>query len=98
MKAEEIYQEITKPFVDMNVPPILLALLEEMSEHAEKSNAKDEDKPHIALIAFKASLPILTATINASLDKADIVTINYRNQSFEITKETQYLKIISELF
>lgn len=96
MEAKEIYNQIIEKFKDFTLPPLMLAIFEEMSEHAANSEVSDDEKAAVALIAYRASVTPMMAVIETALKNTNVVTINYRGRTFELTPESSFVKMFSE--
>lgn len=96
MEAKEIYNELFEKFKDYNIP-LMYAMFEEVSEQVAESDVSDEDKVSTAIVVFYTNLKFIMAFLNTAFQNADVVTINYRGQSFELTPESLFVKAFSQL-
>jgi hypothetical protein len=91
MNERELYNEINLDF-NFELPDLFKAILEESCENACKSNVNENDKKSAALVAFATALSALKGLIIAALKQADIINLNYRNQSFQIDHRHPIMK------
>ncbi|AOR27281.1 hypothetical protein FORMB_02190 [Formosa sp. Hel1_33_131] len=99
MEVKELYDLVTKDFDDKipleNIHPLHKAMLEECCENALNNPQKVESQDtlkYAVQIAFFTCIETLRGTLKAGLEFADTVNLNYRNQSFTITKDSPFLK------
>ena len=99
MEVKELYDLVTKDFEDKipleNIHPLHKAMLEECCENALNNPEKIESKEtlkYAVQIAFYTCIETLRGTLKGGLEFADTVNLNYRNQSFTITKDSPFLK------
>ena len=99
MKVKELYDLVTKDFEDKipleNIHSLHKAMLEECCENALNNPEKIESKEtlkYAVQIAFYTCIETLRGTLKGALEFADTVNLNYRNQSFTITKDSPFLK------
>lgn len=95
MKNELMSKVVERIVYD--IPPLFLAILEECCENVEKSDIEELDKVSMVFVSFYTTLPILKGTIDASLEFADSLTLNYRGQIFEISKKSQTYQLLTEM-
>ncbi len=69
------------------IDPLHDAMMDECCENVLKTSGQTDEVYLSALrIGFLAANATLTGLLNASLTKADTVTLNYRGQTFTIDK------------
>lgn len=99
MKTKELYDLVTNDF-DKDIPldkihPLHKAMLEECCENALKNSQKIENKEilkYAVQVAFLTCIETLRGTLKGGLEYADTINLNYRDQSFEITRDSPLLK------
>lgn len=94
--GNELFTEVIKK-IDYEIPPLFIAILHECCENVEKSDVQEVDKVNVVWVSFYSILPILKGTIDASLDFADTLNLNYRDQSFGLTKQSQTYQLLTSL-
>lgn len=96
MTTTELYQSVIKNLSSTQIHPLHKAILEECCENAvENNNQLDSETLIYAVgLAFLTCDSTLKATMKAALksNNADGITINYRNQTFDISKNSAFLK------
>lgn len=95
MKNELLSKVIERIVYD--IPPLFMAILEECCENVEKSNIEEPDRVSMVFISFYTTLPVLKGTIDAGLELADSINLDYRNQVFEISKQSQIYQLLAEM-
>ncbi|WP_163401189.1 hypothetical protein [Flavobacterium fluviatile] len=80
-----------------DVPPLFLAMLEECCENVEKSDIEESSRVSMVFVSFYTTLPVLKGTIDAGLNLADSINLDYRNQVFEISKQSQIYQLLVEM-
>lgn len=96
MNANEIYSKLVERFGEHDIP-LMHAMLQEASEHADNSDIADDEKINAAFIAFYVSVKSMMAVLSAAFQNSDVVVINYRNQSFELDPQSLFVKVFSQL-
>jgi hypothetical protein len=97
MTAEELYKEVVGHLTIKELHPLHKAMMEECCENAlsNPQNVTDKDTLVYAVqVAFLTCNSTLKVTLTGSLEvaNADQVTLNYRNQTFIIPKNSPLLK------
>ena len=94
MTEKELYTQIISKLPAEQTPDLLKSLLEEACENAcnSKYPIDDKFKMHSAFNNLVALLSLSKAFLKASLEKADIVNLNYRGKSFQIDRNHQILQ------
>ena len=97
MTTEDLYEQVFKDLPIGDIHPLHKAMMEECCETAlqNPNNLKDLDALVFAVrTAFVASNNVLKVTLRSSLNSfnADQITLNYRNQTFIIPKNSSLLK------
>jgi hypothetical protein len=97
MTADELYKKVLEQLPIKEVHPLHKAIMEECCENAlnNPQNVTDPDTLVYAVqVAFLTCNSTLKGTLAASLELADAdqVTLNYRNQTFIIPKNSPLIK------
>lgn len=97
MTADELYKKVLEQLPIKEVHPLYKAIMEECCENAlnNPQNVTDPDTLVYAVqVAFLTCNSTLKGTLAASLELADAdqVTLNYRNQTFIIPKNSPLIK------
>jgi hypothetical protein len=97
MTADELYKKVLEQLPINEVHPLHKAIMEECCENAlnNPQNVTDPDTLVYAVqVAFLTCNSTLKGTLAASLELADAdqVTLNYRNQTFVIPKNSPLIK------
>jgi len=97
MTTTELYQSVIGHLPIKEIHPLHKAMMEECCETALQNKQGVVDKKTLILsvqIAFMTCNTTLKSTLNASLKmaNADQVTLNYRGQTFIISKSSNLLK------
>jgi len=99
--SNSVYEQTLERFgVDKlnKLHPLILAILKEASESAEKAETED-DKVTLTLIAFATNIPLIKGMLDSCFKQADVINLNYRDESFQISEKSeiyQQLQILSE--
>lgn len=96
MTADELYKEVVGQLPIKDLHPLHKAMMEECCENAlnNPQNVTDHDTLVFAVqVAFLTCNSTLKGSLTASLKlaNADQVTLNYRNQTFIIPKNSPLL-------
>ena len=96
MTSQELYKKVLLDFNLEKIHPLHQAIMEECCENVLNNPEKlDEESLASAVkIAFYTSNEVLRGTLRGSMEVAnsDQITLNYREQSFEIGKDSPLLK------
>lgn len=96
MTTKELYKKIMEEFKLEKIHPLHQAIMEECCEHAINNPEKLNERDLIGAvkIAFYTCNETLRGTLRGSLEaaNADQITLNYREQSFIIEKDSPLLK------
>ncbi len=97
MTKEELYKSVVDELPIGDLHPLHKAMMDECCETALQSNPEITDKETLTLavqVAFLTCNSTLKATLNSFLKLADAdqVTLNYRNQTFTIPKNSNLLQ------
>lgn len=97
MTIEELYKTVVGQLPIKELHPLHKAMMEECCENAINNPQQVTDKDTLVLavqVAFLTCNSTLKGTLAASLQltDADQVTLNYRNQTFIIPKNSSLLK------
>jgi hypothetical protein len=99
MNTKELYdfsiQDFEKNLDIEQIHPLHKAILEECCENALNNPQKITDEKTLKYavhVAFLTSLSTLVGTLKSGLEMADTINLNYRNNSYEITKDSPLLK------
>lgn len=96
MTTTELYQSVVNNLPSTQIHPLHKAMLEECCENALENNDHLDSQTLIYMVglAFITCDSTLRATMKATLESgnADVITLNYRNQTFEISKNSAFLK------
>lgn len=88
MTKHQIKKELLMIYIDIEIPPIYLAAMDEACEHAEKLDTVEVEKVTGAMIAFATGVSVLKGVLIGLLEKttAEKVTVDYRGVThvFEI--------------
>lgn len=95
MKNELLSKVIERVVYD--VPPLFRAILEECCENVEKSDIEENSRVSMVFVSFYTTLPVLKGTIDAGLHLADSINLDYRNQVFVISKQSQIYQQLEEM-
>lgn len=93
MTADKLYEKVLEKLPIKEIHPLHKAIMEECCENAlnNPQNVTDTDILVYAVqVAFLTCNSTLKGTLAASLELADVaqVTLNYRNQTFVIPKNS----------
>ncbi|MEC3876682.1 hypothetical protein [Chryseobacterium salviniae] len=96
MTPKELYEIVVSDF-PINIHPLHKAIMEECCENAINNPQKIEDKDtllYAVRVAFLTSDSALKGTLLGVLQSSDteVIILNYREQSFEIKKDSGILK------
>lgn len=94
MTAEELYQTVVGQLPVKDIHPLHKAIMEECCENAVNNpqNITDEATlAYAAQVSFITALSTLKGTLKGALKLGDQVTLNYRNQTFLIPKDSKLL-------
>lgn len=89
-----LYDDFIKK-IPIRLDPLILAVLEESFEQAERHN--EEHKLFVAISGFTVSINILDSLLKSTLSSFDHLTLNYHNQTFEIYPDSFVIKQIDQL-
>lgn len=97
INTNELFNAVLANLPVQAIHPIHKAMLEEACEHVLKK--KDEfdsieEMERAVHLSFMVLNPVLQSTMNAMLEQADTVTLNYRGVNEILTSESQILKSI----
>lgn len=97
MTTEELYKTVVEQLPIKELDPLHKAMMEECCENAINNPQQVTDKDTLVLaaqVAFLTCNSTLKGTLTASLQLADAdqVTLNYREQTFIIPKNSPLLK------
>lgn len=96
MTSTELYEIIAKEF-PANIHPLHKAIMEECCENAINNPQKIDDNDtllYAVRVAFLTSDSALRGILLGAFQSndADVITLNYREQSFQIKKDSGILK------
>lgn len=97
INANELLEAVLANLPVQEVHPIHKAMLEEACEHVlKKRNEFDsmEEMVKAVHLSFLVLNPMFQSTMNAMLEQADTVTINYRGVKDVLTSESPILKSV----
>lgn len=95
MTRDFLYESVLKHLNLVQIHPLHKAIIEECCENAIKSQEEIKELETLIFavqVSFLTCLSALKGTLVASLKFADTVTLNYREQTFNITKDSVLLK------
>lgn len=97
INVNELLEAVLANLPVQTVHPIHKAMLEEACEHVlEKKNEFDsmEEMEKAVHLSFLILNPLFQSTMNAMLEQADTVTLNYRGVNEILTSESPILKSV----
>lgn len=95
MTIKELYNKTLEEFKLEKIHPLHQAIMEECCENALKNSViKEEDLTATVKVAFWTCNETLKGTLRGALDAANAeeITLNYRGQSFTVSKDSPLLK------
>lgn len=97
MTTEELFQSTINELSITNIHSLHKLMMEECCERALQDNLEVIDTNTLVFavrVAFLTCNSALKATLNSSLEStnADQVTLNYRGETFIISKDSNFLK------
>lgn len=97
MTEEELYGSVVGRLSVTGLHPLHRAIMEECCEKVLQGNpeiADEETLIYAVNMAFLTGLSTLKATLNSCYSETDVdlITINYRGQTFKIPKDSNILK------
>ena len=87
----ELFNSFSKNLPE-ELSPLIKSLLEECCEAVENSSTKVEQPEFAVYISFKMCIAQLIAVIEAFGDDYDSINLNYRGQSFLLSRSSQHWK------
>lgn len=94
MTPEELYQTVVGQLKITDIHPLHKAIMEESCENAINNPQKITDRDtliYATQVSFLTALSALQGTLKGALELGDQVTLNYRNQTFIIPKNSKLL-------
>jgi hypothetical protein len=89
MTSEELYNEVILSLNIKSMPSLYKAVMEECCENVVENPQQITDKNTLissTQVAFMVCMKSLKAIVQAGLEHADTITLNYRGQTFLIDK------------
>ena len=93
---ENLYDRVISK-INYDIPSLFLAILEESCENVEKSDIQKNERVSMVFVSFYTTLPLLKSTIDAGLDLADNINLNYRGQIFKISRQSQIYQLLKKM-
>jgi hypothetical protein len=92
MTTIELREKLTTKLGIEKIHPLHDAMIEECCENVLKTIGQTDDTYILSVqIGFMTALTTLKGLVEASLNYADTITLNYRGQTFVIDKESPIL-------
>ena len=95
MENELLKNVLTK--IGVQLPDLLLEIVTECCEDVQKSAIADEHKVEAVFGAFLSNTKTMKSTFDANLSIVRTFTLNYRGQSFRLTKQSPSYLVLAKL-
>lgn len=85
----ELYQSLSSRFPE-ELSPLIRSILKECCNNAE--NSVNENVEYAVFLSFKMCIIQLKAIVEALSSEADVINLNYDNQTFQISQNSIHWK------